>query len=103
LTDVVHAERYTSQRGAGLQFVAPDLFGSLLLSRGRLRYVHTQGVMPGWLGNAFLAFLFYAVPILNGRPVFNRNLELILFALWNFAVMVLEVILVLMGVSQPLE
>jgi len=86
-----------------LQFVAPDLFGSLLPSWGRLRYVHTQGIMLGWLGNAFLAFLYYAVPILSGRPVFNRNLGLILFALWNFAVMVPGIILVLMGVSQPLE
>lgn len=86
-----------------LQFVAPDLFGSLLPSWGRLRYVHTQGIMLGWLGNAFLAFLYYAVPILSGRCVFNRNLGLILFALWNFAVMVPGIILVLMGVSQPLE
>lgn len=86
-----------------LQFVAPDLFGSLLPSWGRLRYAHTQGIMLGWLGNAFLAFLYYAVPILSGRPVFNRSLGLILFALWNFAVMVPGIILVLMGVSQPLE
>lgn len=86
-----------------LQFVAPDLFGSLLPSWGRLRYVHTQGIMLGWLGNAFLAFLYYAVPILSGRSVFNRNLGLVLFALWNFAVMVPGIILVLMGVSQPLE
>lgn len=86
-----------------LQFVAPDLFGNLLPSWGRLRYVHTQGIMLGWLGNAFLAFLYYSVPILSGQPVFNRKLGLLLFALWNFAVMVPGFILVLMGVSQPLE
>jgi cytochrome c oxidase cbb3-type subunit I/II len=86
-----------------LQFVAPDLFGGLLPSWGRLRYVHTQGIMLGWLGNAFLAFLYYAVPILSDRPVFSRNLGLILFSLWNLAVMLPGITLVLMGVSQPLE
>ena len=39
------------------------------LSWGRLRYDHTQGILFGWLGNAFLAFLYHAVPVLTGRPV----------------------------------
>ena len=34
---------------------------------GRLRYAHTQGIMLGWLGNAFLAFLYHAVPAAD-RP-----------------------------------
>lgn len=86
------------------QLLYPDLGGSVpWLSWGRLRYAHTQGIMLGWLGNAFLAFLYHAVPILSGRPVTSRVLGTWLFALWNFAVMLPGWVLVLAGVSQPLE
>lgn len=85
-----------------LQFVYPDLIGAFP-SWGRMRYAHTQGIMLGWLGNAFLAFMYYAVPILSGRAAGSRNLGLILFALWNFAVMLPGWLLVLSGYSQPLE
>ncbi|MDH3506039.1 MAG: cbb3-type cytochrome c oxidase subunit I [Gammaproteobacteria bacterium] len=87
-----------------LQFFLPDLTGSVLpLGWGRLRYAHTQGVMFGWLGNAFLAFLYHAVPVLTGQAVTSRRLGLWLFGIWNFAVMIPGWILVLAGVSQPLE
>jgi cbb3-type cytochrome oxidase subunit 1 len=59
--------------------------------------------MLGWLGNAFLAFLYHAVPILTGRPVTSRRLGLWMFGLWNVAIMVPGWLLVLAGVSQPLE
>ena len=87
-----------------LQFIAPDITGgSLPLGWGRLRYAHTQGIMLGWLGNAFLAFLYHAVPILTGRRVTSTTLGFWMFAIWNFAVMAPGWILVLAGVSQPLE
>ena len=87
-----------------LQFFMPDLTGSFLpLGWGRLRYAHTQGVMFGWLGNAFLAFLYHAVPVLTGQAVTSRRLGLWLFGIWNFAVMLPGWTLVLAGVSQPLE
>ena len=48
---------------ASLQFLYPDFSGGVpWLSWGRLRYAHTQGIMLGWLGNAFFAFLYHAVP-----------------------------------------
>ncbi len=87
-----------------LQFFVPDLTGGFLpLGWGRLRYAHTQGVMFGWLGNAFLAFMYHAVPVLTGQAVTSRRLGLWLFGIWNFAVMVPGWVLVLAGVSQPLE
>jgi cbb3-type cytochrome oxidase subunit 1/mono/diheme cytochrome c family protein len=87
-----------------LQFFLPDLTGNWLpLGWGRLRYAHTQGIMLGWLGNAFLAFLYHAVPVLTGRSVTSRRLGYWLFGVWNFAVMAPGWVLVLSGVSQPLE
>jgi len=87
-----------------LQFFLPDLTGSWLpLGWGRLRYAHTQGIMFGWLGNAFLAFLYHAVPVLTARPVTSQRLGRWLFGIWNFAVMAPGWVLVLAGVSQPLE
>jgi cbb3-type cytochrome oxidase subunit 1/cbb3-type cytochrome oxidase cytochrome c subunit len=87
-----------------LQFIYPDLTGSTLpLGWGRLRYAHTQGIMLGWLGNAFIAFLYHAVPILTGYPVTSRRLGMWLFFVWNFAVIIPGWALVLTGVSQPLE
>jgi cbb3-type cytochrome oxidase subunit 1 len=89
---------------ASIQLLAPETgAGAPWLSWGRIRYAHTQGIMLGWLGNAFLAFLYHAVPILTGRAVSSARLGYWLFALWNFAVMVPGWILVLAGVSQPLE
>ena len=87
-----------------LQFFLPDLAGNWLpLGWGRLRYAHTQGIMLGWLGNAFLAFMYHAVPVLTGRSVTSGRLGLWLFGIWNFAVIVPGWLLVLAGVSQPLE
>jgi cbb3-type cytochrome c oxidase subunit I len=87
-----------------LQFLWPDLSGgSLPLGWGRLRYAHTQGIMLGWLGNAFIAFLYHAVPVLTQRPVTHPTLGWALFGIWNFAAVVPGWILVLSGVSQPLE
>jgi cbb3-type cytochrome oxidase subunit 1 len=89
---------------AAWQLIAPDLARDVpWLTWGRVRYAHTQGVMLGWLGNAFLAFLYHAVPILTGRAVTSVRLGVWIFALWNVAVMVPGWLLVLAGVSQPLE
>jgi cbb3-type cytochrome c oxidase subunit I len=89
---------------AAIELLLPDLFGGVSwLSWGRVRYAHTQGVILGWLGNVFFAFLYHAVPILSGRPVTSALLGRWLFALWNLAVMVPGWILVLAGISQPLE
>lgn len=86
-----------------LQFIFPDFAPQWLPGWGRLRYSHTQGIMFGWLGNAFLAFMYHAVPVLSGRTVTSRTLGLWLFGVWNLAVMIPGWILVLSGFSQPLE
>ena len=89
---------------ASTELLLPDLLGgSAWLSWGRLRYDHTQGILLGWLANAFFAFLYHAVPVLTGRPVTSVRLGQWLFGLWNFAVVLPGWVLVLAGFSQPLE
>jgi cytochrome c oxidase cbb3-type subunit I/II len=87
-----------------LQFFLPDVLGPWhSMAWGRMRYAHTQGIMLGWLGNAFLAFLYHAVPVLTGRRVYSPTLGRWIFGLWNFVVMLPGWLLVLSGVSQPIE
>ena len=87
-----------------LQFFLPDYAGSWLTGAwGRLRFAHTQGIMLGWLGNAFLAFMYHAVPILTGRQVTSPFLGRCLFGLWNFVIVIPGWILVLAGISQTIE
>jgi cbb3-type cytochrome oxidase subunit 1 len=89
---------------ASIELFAPDLAGtSPFLTWGRLRFDHTQGIMFGWLGNAFFAFFYHAVPLLSGRHVTSPRLGQWIFGLWNFAVVAPGWILVLAGFSQPLE
>lgn len=89
---------------ASTELLMPDLAAnSPWLTWGRLRYDHTQGIMLGWLGNAFFAFLYHSVPLLTGRGVSSVKLGQWIFGLWNFAVVAPGWILVLAGFSQPLE
>jgi len=89
---------------ASVEMWRPDLSGGVeALTWGRLRYDHTQGILFGWLGNAFFAFLYRAIPLLTGRPVVSRRLGQWLFGIWNFAVVLPGWVLVLAGFSQPLE
>jgi cbb3-type cytochrome c oxidase subunit I len=87
-----------------IKFHHPDfLTTEPWLTWGRLRYAHTQGILFGWLGNAFLAFMYYAVPRLAERPVTSRFLGWLLFIAWNFGLVIPGWVLVQMGHSQPLE
>src|SRR3984893_7454902 len=86
------------------KFSFPEFLGGhAWLTWGRLRYNHTEGIFFGWLGNAFLAFFYYAVPRLANRPVLSRKLGWFLFCIWNFAVILPGWVLVAAGFSQPLE
>lgn len=87
-----------------IKFHWPEFLGEQpWLTWGRLRYAHTQGIFFGWLGNAFLAFMYHAVPRLTGQPVTSRTLGWLLWAIWNLGVVVPGWAAVQMGYSQPLE
>jgi cytochrome c oxidase cbb3-type subunit I/II len=86
------------------KFVLPNFLGGAAWSTwGRLRYNHTQGILFGFLGNAFFAFMYHAVPWLAERPVLSRSLGWWIFGVWNFCVVVPGWILVCAGFGQPLE
>jgi cbb3-type cytochrome oxidase subunit 1 len=70
---------------------------------GRLRYNHTQGILYAWLGNAFIAFLYYAVPPLTRQSFASARLGWWIFALWNVGAVLGGWTLTLAGISQPLE
>lgn len=86
------------------KFSAPEFLGSTpVLTWGRTRYSHVQGILFAWLFNAFFAFAYFAIPSLRDRPVLSRPLGWALFWIWNVGVVVLGWTLVLLGVSQPIE
>src|ERR1700761_1094348 len=87
-----------------LKFHAPEFLSQYSwLTWGRLRFDHTQGILYAWLGNLFLAFLYYAVPYLPRRAVTSARLGWIIFVLWNLVAVLGGWTLVLAGVNQPLE
>ncbi|MGI8772976.1 MAG: cbb3-type cytochrome c oxidase subunit I [Acidobacteriaceae bacterium] len=87
-----------------IKFHVPDfLTNHAWQTWGRLRFDHTQGILYAWLGNAFIAFIYYAVPFLTRRPVTSERLGWFLFAVYNFVAVLGGWTLVLSGVLQPLE
>ncbi|MCC7291676.1 MAG: cbb3-type cytochrome c oxidase subunit I [Phycisphaerales bacterium] len=86
-----------------LQFLQHYPFpGIELLSPGRWRFVHTNGVAYGFLANGFLGMLHWAVPRLTLRPVLSRPLSYFIFIAWQLIV-VATVVGVLTGQAQAVE
>ena len=87
-----------------IKFHIPEfLTNHAALTWGRLRYDHTQGILYAWLGNAFIAFIYFAVPYLTRRPVTSERLGWWMFFVYNFVAVLGGWTLVLSGVLQPLE
>jgi cytochrome c oxidase cbb3-type subunit 1 len=85
-----------------IKLVQPDfLAGAAWSTWGSLRASHTQGILFGWLGNAFLAFFYFAIPRLAGRPVMSIRLGWRLFALWNLAMLLPGWALLAANLPQP--
>jgi cytochrome c oxidase cbb3-type subunit I len=86
-----------------LQLVRQNpLRGIELFSPGRWRMVHTNAVAYGFLANAFLGSLHWAVPRLTLRPVLNRGLSYFIFVAWQVVVVSTAVGIVL-GQAQGVE
>jgi cytochrome c oxidase cbb3-type subunit 1 len=86
-----------------LQFIQWYPFAGIeLFSPGRWRLIHTQGVAYGFIANAFLGALHWAIPRLTLRPVLSRKLSWFIFWAWQ-AVLVATVVGILLGEAQALE
>ncbi|ANH39254.1 hypothetical protein I601_2838 [Nocardioides dokdonensis FR1436] len=86
------------------KFSAPEFLGDTEVgSWGRMRFAHVQGILYAWLMNGFLAFAYYAVPTLSGRPVRSRTLGWVIFYVWNIGIVALGWTFVLLGYSQSVE
>ena len=72
-----------------LQFVFPDLFrGIPYLVFSRLRQAHTNTVMFAFLSGGMMGIWLYVVPRLTGRQLWSELLGNITMLLWNLAVAV---------------
>jgi len=70
-----------------LQFVFPDLFrGVPWLVFSRLRQAHTNTVMFAWLSGGMMGLWLYIVPRLTGRKLWSEVLGNVSMVLWNIAV-----------------
>jgi cytochrome c oxidase cbb3-type subunit 1 len=76
--------------------------GIELLSPGRWRMIHTNAIAYGFLANAFLGMLHWAVPRLTLRPVYSRWLSYAIFAAWQVVVLATAGG-ILLGEAQGLE
>ena len=68
------------------------------LSYGRVRLLHTNEIAYGFIFNGFLGLLYYAIPRLTGKRVFNATLGWAIFWIWQFIVLlVLEAVMERIG------
>ncbi len=82
---------------------ASEFLGDVeLLSFGRIRIMHTQTVVFGWLSNGFLAFSYYAVPRLTGRKLWLGKLARPLALAFQLSV-ALNVYGILAGYAEGVE
>jgi len=86
-----------------LQFVGAYPFENVhWLSFGRLRLVHTNAIAFGFLVNAFVGGMYYAVPRLTGRRVASHRLGWAILVIWQFLILATAVGQ-LLGFGQAVE
>lgn len=74
------------------------LNGIELLSPGRWRMIHTNAIAYGFLANAFLGTLYWAIPRLTFQKVASRPLSYFIFIAWQ-AIVVLTAAGIIIGPS----
>jgi cytochrome c oxidase cbb3-type subunit I len=72
------------------------------LSFGRIRPIHTNGVLFGWLLAADMGLCYYMVPRLAGVKLFSEKMGLVTLGIWVFVVLS-AVVTLAMGVTQAKE
>lgn len=77
-----------------IKFVAPEFLGGVpALSFGRIRPIHTNGVLFGWLLAADMGLCYYIVPRLAGVKLFSEKLGMATLGIW--AVIILGAVVTL--------
>lgn len=85
------------------KFVWPSFLGTVsFLTYGRLRPLHVNGMLFGWLLAADMGLLYYIVPRLCGVKLWSEKLGIATAILWN-AIILGAVVTLLMGINQGLE
>jgi len=65
------------------RFVFPEFLGGIAaISSGRIRPIHTNGVLFGWLLAANMGLAFFVVPRLCGTKLYSEKLGLATLGLW---------------------
>ncbi|MEJ5376258.1 MAG: cbb3-type cytochrome c oxidase subunit I [bacterium] len=86
-----------------VELVAPDLLGNISwLVFGRLRQVHTNLVMFGFVGSALLGAAHFLVPKLVRAPLYSQKLGVISALLWDLAIAV-GIVALSLGYTQNRE
>jgi len=86
-----------------LQFMQHYPFpGIPLLSPGRVRMVHTNMAAYGFIVNAFVAGMLWAIPRLTKRPILSDKLGWLIFWAWQL-ILALTLFGILGGYAQAIE
>lgn len=86
-----------------MQLVAPDLLGNIpWIVFGRIRQIHTNLVIFGFVGSALLGAAHYLVPVLTRTKLHSERLGLLTTWLWNIAIAA-GVVTLSMGYTQNRE
>jgi cytochrome c oxidase cbb3-type subunit I len=86
-----------------IKFIAPEFLGGIApLGFGRIRAIHTNGVLFGWLLAADMGLCFYIVPRLAGVKLFSEKLGLYTLGLW-IVILLGAVVTLGMGDTQGKE
>ncbi|HYC21800.1 MAG TPA: cbb3-type cytochrome c oxidase subunit I, partial [Candidatus Bathyarchaeia archaeon] len=72
------------------------------LSPGRVRMVHTNMAAYGFIANAFIAGMLFAIPRLTRRPILSDGLGWLIFGAWQL-ILVLTIGGQLAGYGQAIE
>lgn len=84
------------------QLVYPQLNFGPFLTFGRLRPVHTNGIIFGFTGSMIFATMYYAFPRLLKTPMWSKALSRVHF--WMFIVTIVGAVLTLLaGITQSKE
>jgi cytochrome c oxidase cbb3-type subunit 1 len=76
--------------------------GIALASAGRVRMVHTNAAAYGFIANAFIAGMLWAIPRLTKKPILSDRLGWLVFWAWQ-AIVSAAAVGILAGYAQAIE